>query len=109
MVLHNYLMSGKAFATSGDYRNSFEFDGVRYSHTINPRTGRPVMHNAASVTVVADSAAFADAMATALLVMGPDVGVDFSNQYEIAAMFLLRTDSGFEERASAVFEGLARD
>ena len=65
-------------ATSGDYRNYFEYDGVSYSHTIDPRTGRPVTHDLAAVTVLQPSAAFADAMATALLVLGPDDGPELA-------------------------------
>ncbi|MBT8077913.1 MAG: FAD:protein FMN transferase [Gammaproteobacteria bacterium] len=102
-------LSNKAFATSGDYRNSFEFEGVRYSHTINPRTGKPVTHSAASVTVVADSAAYADAVATALLVMGPDAGLGFAERHDIAAMFLVRTSDALEQRASRAFAAFTPD
>ncbi|MEX2468504.1 MAG: FAD:protein FMN transferase [Pseudohongiellaceae bacterium] len=59
-----------AVAGSGDYRNYFELDGVRYSHEIDPRTGRPVRHNLAAAYVIDDSAARADALATAFMVMG---------------------------------------
>lgn len=90
-------------ATSGDYRNFFEYDGLHYSHTIDPRTGYPVEHDAASVTVVADSAAFADAMATALLVLGPDDGLDLAERDGIAAYYLLRDGDEIEERASTIF------
>lgn len=60
----------RSVATSGSYRNYFEKDGKRYSHAIDPKTGYPVEHNLLSVTVVADNAATADALATAFLVMG---------------------------------------
>ena len=63
-------LSDKAVATSGDYRNYFERDGKRYSHSIDPRTGYPVAHDLVSVTVVHTSAMMADAWATALIVMG---------------------------------------
>lgn len=92
-----------AMATSGDYRNYFEHDGRMYSHTIDPRTGHPVAHEAASVTVVADSAAFADGIATALLVLGPDAGLALAEREEIAAFFLLRLGDGFEERVTTSF------
>ena len=63
-------ISNKAIATSGNYRKFYEVDGVRYSHTINPKTGYPVKHSLLSATVMADSAAIADAFATAFMVMG---------------------------------------
>ena len=90
-------------ATSGDYRNFFEYEGRHYSHTIDPRSGFPVTHDGASVTVIADTAAFADAAATALLVMGPDAGLALAERESIAAYFLLRLGSGFEERVSSLF------
>jgi len=96
-------LSDTAVATSGDYRNYFEYQGRNYSHTIDPHTGYPVTHNAASVTVVASSAAFADAAATALLVLGPDAGLAFAEQESIAAYFLLRLGNEFEERVSSLF------
>jgi len=99
-ILH---LTDTGMATSGDYRNYFEHDGSHYSHTIDPRTGRPVAHSGASVTVVADTAAFADAAATALLVMGPEAGLALAEQESIAAYFLLRLGSKFEERMSSLF------
>ncbi len=96
-------ISGPGVATSGDYRNFFEHDGRRYSHTIDPRTGRPVTHDLASVTVLADSAAFADAMATALLVLGPHAGPELADSKGIAAYFITRNGSDFTERTSGRF------
>jgi thiamine biosynthesis lipoprotein len=96
-------LTDSAMATSGDYRNFFEYDGHFYSHTIDPRTGYPVTHDGASVTVVADTAAFADAAATALLVLGPDAGMKLAERESIAAYFLLRLGSEFEERMSSLF------
>lgn len=92
-----------AMATSGDYRIYFESAGRYYSHTIDPRTGYPVSHNAAAVTVVADTTAFADGMATALLVLGPDKGLELAEQQDIAALFQLRFDNAIDERMSARF------
>ena len=96
-------LTDSAMATSGDNRNFFEHDGRFYSHTIDTRTGYPVTHNGASVTVVADTAAFADAAATALLVLGPDAGMKLAERESIAAYFLLRLGSEFEERMSSLF------
>ena len=96
-------ISDRSVATSGDYRNFFESEDQRYSHTIDPRTGRPVTHNMASVTVLADSAAYADALATALMVIGPEDGLAFADKEGIAAYFLLREDNGITERMSPHF------
>jgi thiamine biosynthesis lipoprotein len=93
-------------ATSGDYRNYFEYDGVSYSHTIDPRTGRPVTHDLAAVTVLQASSAFADAMATALLVLGPDDGPELAEDLGIAAYFLVRAESGIEEITTNAFEAV---
>jgi len=97
-----------AVATSGDYRNYWERDGVRYSHTIDPRTGRPITHALASVTVIhPDSAALADAWATAINVLGPDEGLARAEQLGLAVYLLVRTESGFETRASSAFAAYA--
>ena len=79
-------------ATSGDYRNFYEVDGKRYSHTIDPRTGRPVEHAVASVSVVAPTCAAADAWATALLVLGSEEGLALARQENLAALFLVYED-----------------
>lgn len=94
-----------AVATSGDYRNYWEHDGVRYSHTIDPRTGRPITHALASVTVVhPSSAALADAWATALDVLGPEQGLALAEREGLAAYFLVHSDEGFEARSSSAFD-----
>ncbi|MBI2969694.1 MAG: FAD:protein FMN transferase [Gammaproteobacteria bacterium] len=94
-------------ATSGDYRNYFERDGVRYSHIIDPADGRPIRHRLASVTVVHPSATCADALATALLVLGPEKGVALAEREKLAALFIIRTDDGFEQKMSPEFALLA--
>ncbi|MEO1497078.1 MAG: FAD:protein FMN transferase [Planctomycetota bacterium] len=83
----------RALATSGDYRNFFEHDGERYSHTIDPLTGRPVDHDLATVTVLAETCMQADALATALLVLGPVAGYDWAVERDIAALFVSRSDA----------------
>jgi len=92
-----------AVATSGDYRNYFEKDGQRYSHTIDPRSGRPITHNLASVTVIADHCADADAWATALMVLGDEQGMRIANQHSIAAYMLIRDGEDFRVLSSAAF------
>ena len=99
-VLH---LRDQAMATSGDYRNYFEKNGQRFSHTINPRTGRPITHNLASVTVINPSSMRADAMATALMVLGPEVGYELAERQKLAALFILRDSDGFQERATPKF------
>ena len=89
----------KAVATSGDYRNFFESNGQRYSHTLDPRTGSPVDHTTVSVTVLADTAMVADGWATALNVLGLDEGLKLANERGLAALFIRRTDTS-ERRQS---------
>jgi thiamine biosynthesis lipoprotein len=96
-------LSGVGLATSGDYRNYFEIDGQRYSHTINPTTGRPITHKLASVTVIADSTAYADAVATAINVMGPAKGLLMAEDADLAVYLLVKTDDGFEAQYSSAF------
>lgn len=102
-------VSGKAVATSGDYRNFFEYEGERYSHVIDARSGRPPMHDLASVTVVADSAAYADAMATALMVLGPEEGMELAEREQVAAYFQVRTEDGVTGQATPAFRELPAD
>jgi thiamine biosynthesis lipoprotein len=97
-------VSDMAMATSGYYRNFFIVDGQRYSHTIDPRSGRPVNHRLAAVTVISERAAEADALATALLVMGPVAGPKFAAQHEIAALFLIDEEAAIRELLTARFE-----
>jgi thiamine biosynthesis lipoprotein len=93
-----------AIATSGNYRNYFERDGTRYSHIIDPRSGAPVRHALASVAVVARSAMQADALATALLVLGPEEGLRLAAEKNIAAHFIVRRGDGFRELRTNAFE-----
>ena len=79
---------GCSVATSGDERRYFELSSKRYSHTLDPRTGAPVAHELLSVTVVASDCMTADALATALLVMGPEKGLEFAEANDVAARFV---------------------
>ncbi|MCO4761668.1 MAG: FAD:protein FMN transferase [Myxococcales bacterium] len=83
-----------SLATSGDYRNYREVNGKRVSHTIDPRTGHPIAHKLASVSVLAKSCARADAWATALNVLGPTEGLALANKLDLAAYFLVRQPDG---------------
>jgi thiamine biosynthesis lipoprotein len=94
-----------AVATSGDYRNFRVVDGRRLSHTIDPRTGRPVTHSLASVTVVADTAAWADALATGLTVLGGDAALSLAEREGLAVYLIERSPGGgHRARYSAAFE-----
>ena len=95
-----------ALATSGDYRIFFEIDGKRYSHVIDPRTARPVEHQVVSVTVVAGDCATADALATGLMVLGPDRGMALATKEELPVLFILRTEDGFVEKATPSFKSI---
>ncbi|MEE8261121.1 MAG: FAD:protein FMN transferase [Gammaproteobacteria bacterium] len=97
-------LQDQGMATSGDYRNFFEKDGQRFSHTINPRNGMPITHNLASVTVLSPTAMGADAMATALLVMGPETGYMLAKRERLAAYFINRTADGFVDRSTLQFK-----
>jgi len=99
-------LDGAALATSGDYRRYRERDGVRFSHIIDPRTGRPIRHRLASVSVVHPRCMMADALATGLMVMGPAEGYELAVREKLAALFLVREGDGFRERATPGFEEL---
>lgn len=75
-------ISNQAFATSGDYRNFFEIDGRRYSHVIDPRTGYPVSNGVVSVSIIAADCTLADGLATAIMVMGAEKGVELANRLD---------------------------
>ena len=87
-------LDGLAMATSGDYRIFFEQDGRRYSHEIDPATREPVRGSLASVSVVARDCARADALATALFVMGAGRGLEFAAGTGLAACFIERGEGG---------------
>lgn len=99
-VLH---LSDAAMATSGDYRNYFEDNGKRYSHTIDPRSGYPIEHRLASVTVICEDCMTADALATAIMVMGPEKGLQFAELHNIPIFMIIKQGEHFTERQSTSF------
>lgn len=99
----------RAMATSGDYRSFFKKDGKRYSHTIDPKTGRPVTHQLASVSVIAGSCMEADAWATAFMVLGPEKGYETALRKEFAVLFLIRKGDTFIRRATPRFDALIQN
>jgi thiamine biosynthesis lipoprotein len=96
-----------SLATSGDYRDYYEIGDQRISHTIDPRAGRPIAHRLASVSVLHPEAVWADALATALNVMGPKDGSAWAEAHDIPALFLVREDGGgFRSVATTAFASL---
>lgn len=99
-------LHGLAIATSGDYRQGFSHEGQRYSHTLDPRSGAPVQNDLAAVTVLHPEAMQADALATALMVLGLPAGLAYAEQHRIAARFVQRTRSGLEQHWSSNLKAL---
>ena len=95
-----YSESDVAMATSGDYRNYREIDGVRYSHTLDPTTLSPIRHQLAAVTVIAGDCMTADGWATAFNVAGPERGLELARRHGIEALLITRGDDGFRREAT---------
>ena len=96
-------LDGLALSTSGDYRNFYEENGQRFSHTIDTRSGAPITHRLASVSVVDASALRADGLSTLLMVLGPEDGEAYAERAGIAALFLSRSGDGFVSHATSQF------
>ncbi len=97
-------LENRAIATSGDYRNFFEFQGRVYSHIIDPKTGFPVDNQVVSTSVIAGTCTFADALATALMVMDPADSLALVNRLEdVECLIIKKTPAGFTESASRNF------
>ncbi|QDG71022.1 FAD:protein FMN transferase [Janthinobacterium tructae] len=94
-------LHGLSVATSGDYRRFFQDGTVRFSHTIDPRSGMPIANQLASVTVVHQQCMAADAWSTALTVLGPDAGMALAEEQGLAARFLQRDGDGYHETLSS--------
>ena len=99
-------LSGHALASSGNYRIFFEADSQRYAHIIDPRNGRPLTHDLASATVIAETTTQADALSTAMLVMGTETAMAFARENDIAAFLISGRDGSFSDAASPAFERL---
>lgn len=92
-----------SLASSGDYRNYFEQDGKRFSHTIDPRSGRPISHRLASVSVLHPSNAWADAWATALMVLGDEEGMRLARDQDLKVLMLVRENEGWSSIVTPAF------
>jgi thiamine biosynthesis lipoprotein len=99
-------LHGLSIATSGDYRRFYQMGSSQFAHTIDPRNGYPIKNGVTSVTVLHASCMQADALSTALTVLGVDDGLDFAEQRRLAARFLVRADTGLIERASSAFTAM---
>jgi thiamine biosynthesis lipoprotein len=97
-------ISNLAITTAGDYRKYREVDGRRVTHILDPRTGRPLTHRLASVTVIDALAVRADAFDTALMVLGAHEGMALAKKLDLAVLFIERTNEGFSERTTPRFE-----
>ncbi len=95
-----------SMATSGDYYNFFELNGKKYSHTIDPRTGKPVTHNLVSVSVIEPNCMVADGLATALLVLGPVEGFTFALKEKLPVIMFVKEKGKFVEKFTPDFKSL---
>jgi thiamine biosynthesis lipoprotein len=98
------VLTNTGLASSGNYRNYFESDGVRYGHTIDPKTGAPTQHRLASVTVLHSTAMLADAWATALMSMGFGAGLKVANEHELAALFFVAEADNWNSHATRAYD-----
>ena len=101
-------LDGEGVSTSGDYRNYYEVNGQRFSHTFDARSGHPVMHKLAAVTVLDDSAAEADGLSTLLMIMGEDRGWQYAVEHKIPAFFVIREGEAFISKGTPQFNALAK-
>lgn len=100
-------LDGAAIATSGDRWHAFEHAGMRYAHTLDPRSGRALANGPVAVTVIAGDAMRADAWATAMTVLGETAGLALARERDLAVRFLVREDGRLRERASPRFDALS--
>lgn len=105
-IQEKVYLNNLSMATSGDYWNYFEDNGIRYSHTIDPLTGKPITHNLASVTVVSETCMESDAIATAIDVMGAESGLIFAKNNELKVYFIVKGKDNFEVFYTPQFENL---
>ncbi len=103
-IYHLIEPKDNAVATSGDYRNYYESDGQRYSHIVDPDSGKPINHKLVSVTVIHPSSMTADGLSTAMMVMGENQAFKFAEQHQLAAYLIFKTEDGFDAKATSEFE-----
>lgn len=99
-------LNNMAMATSGDYRNYFEQDGVRFSHEIDPHTGYPIQHALASITVLAPSSMTADGLSTGLFVLGEQKALAVAEQEKLPIFMIIKDSKGYRTEMSTEFKKL---
>ena len=99
-------ITNKGLATSGDYKNFFTKNGNRYSHIINPKTGKPITHSTKSVTVIHENSTKADGWATAFLVLGSSEGLKIAEKEKIAVLFIDKINNKLIKFKSSTFKNL---
>ncbi len=99
-------LHGLSLATSGDYHRFLDHDGRRYSHTLDPRTGQPAANGLRSVSVVARDCIDADALCTAIGVLGPEEGRAFTVRHDVAAYLLVDNGDGLSEIVTPALEAM---
>ena len=104
-------LSNKSLATSGNYRKFYEHDGIKYSHTIDPKTGYPVTHSLLSATVIANDCMTADAYATAFMVMGLEKAFDLATKLpDLEAYFIFNSENGeFQIKVTPIMQELIEE
>ena len=99
-------LNNMAMATSGDYRIYFEENGQRFAHEIDPKTGYPIQHHLASITVLAPSSMTADGLSTGLFVLGEDKALEVAEKENIPVYLIMKKEQGFETKMSSAFQKL---
>ena len=99
-------LNNMAMATSGDYRIYFEENGQRFAHEIDPKTGYPIQHHLASITVLAPTSMTADGLSTGLFVLGEEKALEVAEKNNLAIYLIIKTDKGFETKMSSAFKKL---
>ena len=99
-------LNNMAMATSGDYRIYFEENGQRFAHEIDPKTGYPIQHHLASITVLAPTSMTADGLSTGLFVLGEEKALEVAEKNDLAIYLIIKTDKGFETKMSSAFKKL---
>ncbi|WP_429696972.1 FAD:protein FMN transferase [Aggregatibacter kilianii] len=97
-------LENMAMATSGDYRNYFEQDGVRFSHEIDPKTGYPIQHALASITVLTPTSMTADGLSTGLFVLGEQKALEVAEQEKLPIFMIIKDGKGYRTEMSSAFK-----
>ncbi|MFC0179204.1 FAD:protein FMN transferase [Thorsellia kenyensis] len=97
-------LKGQSISTAGSYRNYFEENGTRYSHVIDPNTGKPITHKLISATVIAPSALEADAWDTGLMVLGKDKAMEVAKQNNLAVYLIYKSGNDFKVEMTEQFK-----